>query len=249
MTTATSTTSTTRTALVVRGGWEGHQPVETTELFLPFLREHGFTVRVEDSPEVYADAAFMAGVDLIVPCVSMGTIDPEQLEGLRAAVEAGTGMVGWHGGIVDSYRESTDYLILVGGQFAAHPARHPTEPARTDNSFDVVHTVEFLPEAADHPITAGLEAFELCTEQYWVLTDDYVDVLATTTQAVREGDPWQREVTSPAVWTRQWGKGRIVVCTPGHDVDVVQHPTVRTIIERGMLWAAQGAPSRLTPPR
>ena len=29
----------TRSALVVRGGWEGHHPVEATELFLPFLRD------------------------------------------------------------------------------------------------------------------------------------------------------------------------------------------------------------------
>src|SRR5699024_4080455 len=35
---------------------------------------------------------------------------------------------------------------------------------------------------------------------------DYIDVLATTTQKVREWDPWHREVTSPAVWTRQWAK-------------------------------------------
>ena len=31
-----------RRALVVRGGWEGHQPAEATEMFVPFLREHGF---------------------------------------------------------------------------------------------------------------------------------------------------------------------------------------------------------------
>ena len=33
-----------RQALVVRGGWEGHSPVEITDLFLPFLKEQGFTV-------------------------------------------------------------------------------------------------------------------------------------------------------------------------------------------------------------
>ena len=43
--------------------------------------------------------------------------------------------------------------------------------------------------AAEHPITQGISDFELTTEQYWVLHDDYNDVLATTTQAVREWDP------------------------------------------------------------
>lgn len=234
-----------RRALLVRGGWEGHHPVEATELFVPFLRAEGFEVRREDSPAVYADAEVMAGFDLIVPCVSMGEIEPEELAGLRAAIEAGAGMAGWHGGIVDSYRDRTDYLQLVGGQFVCHPSRHPdeparsAEPARTKNENDVVHTVTVLPEAKDHPITAGIDEFELVTEQYWMLTDDYIDVLATTTQKVRDGDPWHREVTSPAVWTRQWGRGRIAVCTPGHDLEVLRDPNVRTIIERSMLWAAR----------
>ena len=39
----------TRSALVVRGGWEGHHPVEATELFLPFLRAEGFEIVVEES--------------------------------------------------------------------------------------------------------------------------------------------------------------------------------------------------------
>jgi type 1 glutamine amidotransferase len=96
-----------------------------------------------------------------------------------------------------------------------------------------------LPAAADHPITAGITDFELVTEQYWVLADGYIDVLATTTQKVRAWDPWHREVTSPAIWTRLWGKGRIFVATPGHHVDILQDNNVRTIIERGLLWASR----------
>ena len=61
-------------ALVVRGGWEGHQPVKATELFIPFLERSGYAVRVEESTEVYADAAEMAGTDLVVQCVTMSQI-------------------------------------------------------------------------------------------------------------------------------------------------------------------------------
>ena len=90
-----------------------------------------------------------------------------------------------------------------------------------------------------HPITRGLDDFELVTEQYWVLHDDYNDVLATTTHPTQPWHPWHRPITAPAVWTRSWGAGRVVVTTPGHSVDVLQHPTVTTIIERGMLWASR----------
>nr|RZI36440.1 hypothetical protein BJQ95_01235 [Cryobacterium sp. SO1] len=88
-----------------------------------------------------------------------------------------------------------------------------------------------------HPVTAGLADFSLTTEPYWVLHDDLCDVLATTTHPAQAWQPWHRPVTSPAVWTRQWGRARIVVTTPGHSLDVLEDPSVRTIIERGMLCA------------
>ncbi|APX33670.1 hypothetical protein BH708_14165 [Brachybacterium sp. P6-10-X1] len=230
-----------RTALVVRGGWDGHQPVEATDMFIPFLEKNGFTVRVEESPAIYADAEYMATVDLILQCVTMSSIERPQFEGLRAAVEAGTGLAGWHGGIADSYRHESDYLTLIGGQFGCHPGKHPEERRGEQADNYVPYTVNMLPAASHHPITRGISDFDLVTEQYWVLSDDYVDVLATTTQKVREWDPWHREITSPAVWTRQWGEGRIFVSTPGHRVEVLEDENVRTIIERGLLWAARGS--------
>jgi type 1 glutamine amidotransferase len=229
-----------RRALVVRGGWDGHEPVRATDLFIPYLEEHGFAVRVEGSPAPYADADLMAGTDLVVQCMTMSTIAREEVEGLAAAVEAGTGLAGWHGGIADSYRASAEYLQLVGGQFVAHAAR--TAPGeRTGEQSDnyVKHQITMTPEAAEHPITKGVADFELDTEQYWVLTDDYVDVLATTTTETRSWAPWSRPVTTPAVWTRQWGRGRVFVATPGHKAEILRDPNVRTIVERGLLWAAR----------
>ncbi len=230
-----------RTALVVRGGWWGHQPVEATDLFVPHLEAHGFAVDLHDSPKPYADRAYMAGVDLVVQCMTMSTIEPDELAGLRAAVAAGTGMAGWHGGIADSYRNSSDYQQLVGGLFACHPGKAPEERTGEQSDNYVPYTVNMLPAAADHPITRGLADFDLVTEQYWVLADTYVDVLATTTQKVLPWGEWHRPVTSPAIWTRRWGRGRIFVCTPGHRVEVLEHPTVRTVVERGLLWAARGS--------
>jgi type 1 glutamine amidotransferase len=232
---------TAKTALIVRGGWDGHQPVAATDLFVPFLRENEYEVRIEESPAVYADAEAMAATDLILQCVTMSTIEREQVEGLRTAVEAGTGLTGWHGGIADSYRASSDYLQLIGGQFATHPGKRPDErdggPA--DNYLD--YTVELTELGRGHPITSGVEDFALTTEQYWVLTDDLNDVLATTTHPAPPWHPWRRPIISPAIWTREWGAGRIVVSTPGHSLDVLEHPSVRTIIERGMLWATRRA--------
>jgi type 1 glutamine amidotransferase len=217
----------TRQALVVRGGWDGHAPVETTDPFLPFLLERVFDVVVEDSLEVYADRSLMAGTDLVVQCWTMGEILPDELIGLRDAVAAGTGFAGWHGGVVDSFRQSPEYAQLVGGSFVAHPG-------------DLVdHTVDIVADRAEHPVVADLGGFSLRSEQYWVATDPLIDVLATTTVPARPGDPWAEPLTCPAVWTRRWGAGRVFVATPGHLTADLEIPELRAIVERGLLWAVR----------
>jgi type 1 glutamine amidotransferase len=216
-----------RRALIVRGGWPGHSPEESTDLFLPFLEESGFDVDVESSLEVYADAGYMAGVDLIVQSWTMGEILPDEMRGLRDAVTNGAGLAGWHGGIIDSFRMATDYLQMLGGQFAAHPG-------------DLVeHSVEVLPEHTDHPLVAGLGPFHLNSEQYWVLADSLNEVLATTTIQPTADSPWRAPVVSPSIWTRQWGAGKIFVCAPGHQLSDLESSDLRTVIERGLLWASR----------
>lgn len=152
---------------------------------------------------------------------------------------AGTGLVGWHGGIADSFRESSDYLHLIGGQFACHPGKDPDEVRGDQEDNYLTYQVDIAGDHSGHPVVAGLGSFELTTEQYWVLTDGLCDVLATTTHPASPWQPWHRPVTCPVVWTREWGQGRICVVTPGHSVEVLAHPTVRTLIERGMTWASR----------
>jgi type 1 glutamine amidotransferase len=215
------------TALVVRGGWEGHDPVRTTDSFVPYLKESGYEVVLFETLDSYLDEGLMARADLVVQCWTMGTISKDQLAALTAAVRAGTGFAGWHGGIADSFRASSDYLHMVGGQFACHPRNF------------VDYTVEVVPEQADHPIVAGVSSVALHTEQYWVLADAHNDVLATTTLPSLPGDPWDEPVVSPAVWTRTWGDGRVFVCTVGHKQEDLDVPEIRTIIERGITWASR----------
>lgn len=228
-----------RQALIVRGGWDGHMPVETTDLFVPFLRENGFDVRVEEGTRVYADESFMPTVDLVVQVNTMSSIEPDEFAGLQRAVLGGAGMAGWHGGIADAYRDNADYLHMIGGQFAHHAGKDPAEQTGEQSDNYIPYTVHITEYGRTHPITQGIEDFDLVTEQYWVLSDEYNDVLATTTQEVRPWDAWNRPVTAPAIWTRQWGKGRIFVSAPGHRLEIVASEPVRTIIERGMLWAAR----------
>jgi len=208
-------------ALVVRGGWDIHRPVEATDSFVPFLKQHGFTVEVADDLAVYTDATLMGEARLIVQCWTEGELTDDQFAGLDRAVRAGAGFAGWHGGIVAAFARR-DYQWLTGGWFVCHPGDF------------VPHTLTVT--RPDHPITAGLDAIELVTERYWLLSDAHNEVLATITFPPEE--PWGAEVTHPAVWTRRWGAGRVFVSTAGHRMSDLDTPGIRTLTERGLLWAA-----------
>lgn len=216
-----------RRALVVRGGWEGHTPEAVTDEFLGFLAGEGFDVEVEDSLEVYADAEYMASLSLVIQSWTQGDILADEFRGLRDAIGNGVGFAGWHGGVLDAFRQTAEFGQMVGGVFAAHP--HGMVP----------HLVSVTQAGQDHPITAGLGDFELTTEQYWVLCDSLSTVLATADIAPRAGDLWPEPYRSPVAWTRQWGQGRIFISTLGHSVAELRVPQVRTLTERGLRWAAR----------
>jgi type 1 glutamine amidotransferase len=217
----------TRRALVVRGGWEGHAPVETTELFRPDLAAAGFEVTVAEDLEVYCDEALLAGTDLIVQCWTGGTLTPPQSAGLRRAVHAGTGLAGWHGGLVATFDDDHEYLRMVGGLFLWHPAEF------------LDHKVRIEPEHAGHPIVAGIEDFTVHTEQYWMLTDARNHTLATTIVEPPDGGQGDGPVAMPVVWTRQWGSGRIFFSAIGHRLEDLEQPEVRTLTARGLAWASR----------
>lgn len=218
----------TRRALVVRGGWDGHDPVGTTERFIPALREAGFAVDAVDDLAVYDDAERIGAADLIVHCWSMGGLTADQETNLVAAVRAGTGFAGWHGGIIGTNVANPAYLRMVGGRFLFHP------PGFHD------YTVNVDPAPAqDGEITRGLEDFTVHTEQYWILSDDHNAVLAGTVFEPTTDSEWSEPVSMPVTWTRRWGSGRVFVCTLGHQVSDFDVPETAAMISRGLLWAAR----------
>src|SRR5688572_19910581 len=89
-------------ALVVWGGWDGHEPQKGVSIFKPFLESAGFTVEVSDNLDVYLDREKLKTLDLIVPIWTMGVITEAQEQGLLEAVKSGVGLAGWHGCMADS---------------------------------------------------------------------------------------------------------------------------------------------------
>ncbi|MCC5806304.1 MAG: ThuA domain-containing protein [Opitutales bacterium] len=213
-------------ALIVHGGWEGHVPAQTAALISELLGEEGLLVDVSDSLEAFRQLE-NTDYSLVVPMWTMGTIDGELVKVVSAAVRNGAGLAGFHGGMGDAFRNSTDWQFMTGAQFVAHPG-------------DIIpYTVEIANAA--HPVTRGLGNFSMESEQYYMHFDPAVRILATTTFS---GEHAQETagVVMPVAYTKEWGDGRVFYCSLGHTMSDLDVPECRTMILRGMLWAARNLP-------
>ncbi|SFB29025.1 hypothetical protein SAMN05216312_105276 [Cohnella sp. OV330] len=218
----------TKKALIVWGGWDGHQPKEVAELFRATLAAEGFEVEVSDTLEAFADKDKLMGLDLIVPAWTMGKIEQEWVNNVSAAVQAGTGLAGCHGGMCDAFRENTDWQFMTGGQWVAHPGNDGTEYV-----VNVKHS--------SSPLVAGMSDFTVSTEQYYLHIDPAIEVLATTRFPIAPGphSP-NKAVDMPVVWTKRWGRGRVYYNSLGHQANIVALPEVSELMRRGFLWCAEG---------
>lgn len=214
-----------RRALVVWGGWDGHEPKPCVDVFIPWMAQEGFEVDVRDTLDVYADEAVMKDLSVIVQCWTMAEITGEQSEGLRNAVKEGVGLAGWHGGLCDSFRNDTGYQFMTGGQFVDHPG------GIIDYEVNITHP--------DDPVMEGILDFPYRSEQYYMHVDPSNEVLATTTVG-GEHFPWVQGCVMPVVWKRRYGAGHVFYSALGHVAkEFEEYPQALTIMQRGILWAAQ----------
>ena len=213
-----------RHALIVWGGWSGHEPEQGSAIVGEMLREEGFDVRTETSTAALADPK-LGEFSLIVPIYTMSKIENGELANLEQAVRGGVGLAGYHGGMGDAFRDAAEYQFMVGGQWVAHPGNI------IDYRVDITRPAD--------PVMAGLPAsFPYRSEQYYMHVDPSNEVLATTTFGGEYAE-WINGVVMPVVWKRRHGKGRVFYSALGHVASEFKVSEMRTILRRGMVWAAR----------
>lgn len=216
-----------RNALVFWGGWDGHQPKATAEIFSRVLHDDGFTVAVHDKLDPLADRALLDSVSLLVMNWTMSKIPAEAARAACDAVAGGLGLAGCHGGLCDAFRECTEWQFMTGGQFVGHPGNDGTR-----------YRVTIGPNRS--PITEGIADFDVASEQYYMHVDPAVKVLATTRFPVADGPHVPNgPVQMPVLWTKLWGKGRVFFSSLGHSPAIVEAEPHLTILRRGFAWAAR----------
>jgi type 1 glutamine amidotransferase len=212
-----------REALIVWGGWHGHEPEQCAAIVAGLLRDEGFQVHLENSTRAFASPQ-LATMSLIVPIYTMSKIEKDEVANLSQAVRDGTGLAGFHGGMGDAFREAVEYQFMCGGQWVAHPG----------NIIDYRVNVT----RPDDPVMDGIQDFDYHSEQYYMHVDPSNEVLATTTFS-GEHAPWIEGVVMPVVWKRRHGQGRVFYSSLGHVAKEFDVPEMRTILRRGMAWAAR----------
>ncbi len=214
-------------ALIVWGGWDGHAPDKVAAIFREMLTEAGMTVTVTDNLDCFDDAQALRALDLIVPVWTDGTLSREAATNVSEAVAHGTGIAGCHGGMCDAFRSSPLWQFMTGANWVAHPGGD-----------GVRYRVNIT---SDDPLVAGIDDFDVQSEQYYLHLDPSINVLATTRTDVVD---WYHSpngpVDMPVVWTRAWGLGRVYYNALGHQPDVIADGPAFEMLRRGLLWAAAG---------
>ena len=138
---------------------------------------------------------------------------PEVEQAFLSFVEKGGGLLAIHSGLA-GYAKTPLMRALLGGIFLEHPAQCPV-------------TIEPL---AGHPLTQGVEPFTLQDEHYFMTVDDpSMDFFLDTRSenGLQSGG-----------WTRQQGRGRVCVLTPGHNIPIWQHPSFEKLLRNALAWCA-----------
>lgn len=215
-------------ALIVQGGWEGHEPKQVSDIFHEILIDEGFEVEVSNTLDSFMDTEKLKSLNLIIPVWTTGEITEEQLKSVVEAVDSGVGIAGCHGGMCDAFRNSVEWQFMTGSQWVAHPGND-----NTDYEVNIV-------KSSSSPIVKDMTDFRVNSEQYYLHIDPSINVLATTTFPVAKGPhSTNGKVSVPVVYTKYWGKGKVFYNSLGHHADIFDIPEARELMRRGFLWAAK----------
>ena len=150
-----------------------------------------------------------------------GEFSPAQQEALAERIRRGDGLVALHCanvmGPVDGGFAA--WFDLLGNHYLSHGPGHHEGRQR----------IEIV---AEHPITAGVDDFELFDEFYeFRFADERHQVLA---QRRRDQDG---EII-PVLYTREVGEGRVVYLALGHDMRVWGDPSFQRLVRQALAWVA-----------
>jgi len=203
-----------------------HEPGYIKEGLSPVFASGG--VSVEFSTDVKAlGAEQLSTVDLLM-ILRDGMVWPEgydrpyvvwmtpgQEKAVADFVEAGGAFLPLHNATAIYPKEGL-YRRVVGGRFITHP---PVETFKVQ----VVNRT--------HPVTAGVNDYEVTDEQHFVEYDvDRVTLLLRSSSGHGE---------APAGWAYEYGNGRVCFLANGHTLDALRVPDYQKLLGNAVRWCVK----------
>ncbi len=184
-----------------------------------------FEVRASEDPLILESKAALDNYDVIVFTLynrSLPSITAQAQENLLEFVKNGKGFYVQHLASA-SFKEWEEFGKLCGRHWVMGKSGHGPRSVFRSKVVD-----------REHPITKGIGDFDVDDELYAkLLGDEEIHVLVTA------DSDWSGR-TEPLVFTRPYGKGRVVHNAFGHDAKAILNPAVRQLVARGAEWAATG---------
>ena len=176
---------------------------------------------VKDGGFLDAPEADRLDVILMNHCfnTSAGVLTKTQRTKLLSTIRGGTGVVGLHASYY-SFTKWDEMRTLWGARFVRH------------GKVDVLLEVRLVDR--EHPVTAGLpETFESHSELYQSTRLDKGCRLLAKAKEKGKDKEW------PSVWTKTYGKGRVVTILPAHWPDAYRVAAFQRLIAQAARWAAR----------
>jgi uncharacterized protein len=197
-----------------------HRPIEFVPVLMESLGPKGINFTYTDRREDL-NAEVLGKYDALMIYANWDEIAPEQEKALLDFVASGKGFLPVHCASY-CFRNSQEYVKLVGGQFW----RHTMDSIRTDAM------------QANHPIMQGLKPFTVFDETYLhsqLQPDNNVLAVREVKSDQTKDKPDAK--TEPYTWTRTHGKGKIFYTAYGHDERTWENSGFQELIYKGILWS------------
>ena len=217
---------TTNILIVTGDDYPGHKWKETCPALAAELnKDKRLRVDVAEDPRILCSPEISGYAALVIHFMNYQRADPgEQARAnLKAFVEGGHGMVMVHFacGAFQDVTPWPEFPKMAGRVYDRN--LRPHDPY---GKFQVRMT------EMKHPITEGLQPFEITDELYTCLAGDApVTVLAVATSKVDKKD-------YPMAFVLNYGKGRVFHTVLGHDAQAYRNAGAAELIRRGTAWSA-----------
>ncbi|WP_031428934.1 PVC-type heme-binding CxxCH protein [Flavimarina sp. Hel_I_48] len=150
--------------------------------------------------------------DGLIIYANYDTIAKAKEKALLDYVKAGHAFIPIHSASF-CFRNSPDYVDMVGGQFKSHETG--TFTAKIVNK--------------EHPITKNINEFSTWDETY---VHDHLSDDRTVLEERIDGEHHE-----PWTWVKDYGDGKVFYTAYGHDVRTWENPEFQNHIKQGILWA------------